>query len=575
MKENCLYQPEEVLDFKHLLKRTVKLYGNKVAFIYKKNPEAKNPVYIQKTYCDFQSDINGLGTRLLDLGLENKRVAIIAPNRYEWCVSYLAITTANIVVVPLDKSLPENEIESLILRSEVEAIIFDSKYLDILEKIREKNISNLKHYICMDFYTSTENILSYFQLVQEGKNLISSGDKRLNNIIIDKNKMTSMLFTSGTTSISKAVMLSQSNICSNINQIRSIVNIKPENVFLSFLPLHHTFECSCTFLTGITCGITIAFCDGLKHVTQNLKEYKITGFVCVPLMLEAMYKKIMKGIEKSGKTKLINFMVPITNFLAKCGINVKRKVYKEILDQLGGHLDLIIYGAAPMSKEVIKGLTSFGLRLDQGYGLTETSPVLCGETDRLKKPGSCGVPLKGVDLKIINPDENGIGEIIASGPNIMLGYYNNEEATKEALQDGYFHTGDLGYLDKDGCIFVTGRKKSVIVLKNGKNIFPEELETLINKLPFVEESIVYGKPTKDGDLDLCAKIVYNEQLLKEFFPEAKKENYYDIILKEVKQINKTMPAYKYIRQIMVTEEPLIKTTTQKVKRHEEIKKILG
>lgn len=575
MKENCLYQPEEVLDFKHLLKRTVKLYGNKVAFIYKKNPEAKNPVYIQKTYCDFQSDINGLGTRLLDLGLENKRVAIIAPNRYEWCVSYLAITTANIVVVPLDKSLPENEIESLILRSEVEAIIFDSKYLDILEKIREKNISNLKHYICMDFSTSTENILSYFQLIQEGKNLISSGDKRLNNIIIDKNKMTSMLFTSGTTSISKAVMLSQSNICSNINQIRSIVNIKPENVFLSFLPLHHTFECSCTFLTGITCGITIAFCDGLKHVTQNLKEYKITGFVCVPLMLEAMYKKIMKGIEKSGKTKLINFMVPITNFLAKCGINVKRKVYKEILDQLGGHLDLIIYGAAPMSKEVIKGLTSFGLRLDQGYGLTETSPVLCGETDRLKKPGSCGVPLKGVDLKIINPDENGIGEIIASGPNIMLGYYNNEEATKEALQDGYFHTGDLGYLDKDGCIFVTGRKKSVIVLKNGKNIFPEELETLINKLPFVEESIVYGKPTKDGDLDLCAKIVYNEQLLKEFFPEAKKENYYDIILKEVKQINKTMPAYKYIRQIMVTEEPLIKTTTQKVKRHEEIKKILG
>lgn len=575
MKENCLYQPEEVLDFRHLLERTVKLYGNKVAFIYKKNPEAKNPVYIQKTYCDFQSDINGLGTKLLDLGLENKRVAIIAPNRYEWCVSYLAITTANIVVVPLDKSLPENEIESLILRSEVEAIIFDSKYLDILEKIREKNISNLKHYICMDFSTSTENILSYFQLVQDGKNLISSGDKRLNNIIIDKNKMTSMLFTSGTTSISKAVMLSQSNICSNINQIRSIVNIKPENVFLSFLPLHHTFECSCTFLTGITCGITIAFCDGLKHVTQNLKEYKITGFVCVPLMLEAMYKKIMKGIEKSGKTKLINFMVPITNFLAKCGINVKRKVYKEILDQLGGHLDLIIYGAAPMSKEVIKGLTSFGLRLDQGYGLTETSPVLCGETDRLKKPGSCGVPLKGVDLKIINPDENGIGEIIASGPNIMLGYYNNEEATKEALQDGYFHTGDLGYLDKDGCIFVTGRKKSVIVLKNGKNIFPEELETLINKLPFVEESIVYGKPTKDGDLDLCAKIVYNEQLLKEFFPEAKKENYYDIILKEVKQINKTMPAYKYIRQIMVTEEPLIKTTTQKVKRHEEIKKILG
>ncbi len=575
MKENCLYQPEEVLDFKHLLERTTKLYGNKIAFIYKSNPESKNPQYIQKTYNDFQSDINGLGTKLIDLGLENKRVAIIAPNRYEWCVSYLAITTSNIVVVPLDKSLPDNEIESLIIRSEVEAIVFDHKYLEILEKIRVNKSSNLKFYICMDFPSNSENVLSYLQLIEEGKNLIASGDQRLNNITIDRNKMTSMLFTSGTTSIAKAVMLSQHNICSNINQIRSIVNIKPENVFLSFLPLHHTFECSCTFLTGITCGITIAFCDGLKHVVQNLKEYKVTGFVCVPLMLEAMYKKIMKGIEKAGKLKLIKIMLPITNFLARCGIDIRRKVYKEILDELGGHLDLIIYGAAPMSKEVIKGLTSFGLRLDQGYGLTETSPVLCGETDRLKKPGSCGVPLKGVDLKIINPDENGVGEIIAKGPNIMLGYYNNSQATKEALKDGYFYTGDLGYLDKDGCIFITGRKKSVIVLKNGKNVFPEELENLINKIPFVSESIVYGKPTKDEDLELCAKIVYNEQIIKEIFPEAKKEDYYDIILKEVKQINKTLPAYKYVRKVTVTDEPLIKTTTQKVKRHEEIKRILG
>lgn len=575
MKENCLYQPEEVLDFKHLLERTVKLYGNKIAFEYKKNPEEKNPVYITKTYKDFKSDIDGLGTKLIDLGLSQKRIAVIAPNRYEWCVSYLAITTANIVVVPLDKSLPDNEIESLILRSNVEGIIFDSKYLDILSEIKLKNNSNLKFYICMDFEKEENGILSYFQLVQQGKDLILSGDSRLYDITVDRNKMASMLFTSGTTSVSKAVMLSQSNICSNINQIRSIVDIKPESVFLSFLPLHHTFECSCTFLTGITCGITIAFCDGLKHVTQNLAEYKVTSFVCVPLMLEAMYKKIMKGIEKQGKAKLVKTMIPITNFLAKCGIDIRRKVYKEILDQLGGHLDLIIYGAAPMSKEIINGLTAFGLRLDQGYGLTETSPVLCGETDKLKKAGSCGVPLKGVDLKIIEPDENGIGEIIASGPNIMLGYYDNEEATKEALQDGYFHTGDLGYLDKDGCIFVTGRKKSVIVLKNGKNIFPEELETLINNLPIVTECIVYGKTTKNEDLELCAKIVYNEQVLKETFPEANNEDYYNIILKEIKQINKTMPAYKYIRQISVTDEPLVKTTTQKIKRHEEIKKILG
>lgn len=291
-------------------------------------------------------------------------------------------------------------------------------------------------------------------------------------------------------------------------------------------------------------------------------------------MLEAMYNKIMKGVKDSGKEKTVKFMFKVCSFLDKLGIHIRRKVFKSILDKLGGHLRIIIFGAAPMDKNTIIGLSNFGIDMIQGYGLTETAPVLAVETDKNKKPGSCGLPLLGTEVKIINKDENGIGEIISKGPNVMLGYYENEEATKESLQDGWFHTGDLGYLDKDGYLFVTGRKKNVIVLKNGKNIFPEELEILINKLPFVTENMIYGKPCNDGDLSIGVKIVYNKDVMNTLYPDKNENEYYSIVKGEIKKINQTMPPYKHIRDIILTTEPLIKTTTEKIKRHEELKKIL-
>lgn len=427
----------------------------------------------------------------------------------------------------------------------------------------------------MDFKEDSKEIYSYTRLLQSGKKLLDYGDTRLQNVKIDNKKMAVMLFTSGTTAIAKAVELSQFNICENIYVIGCVCKVVPEDVFLSFLPLHHTFESTTTFLYGTYCGITVAFCDGLRYVVDNLKEYKVTGIVCVPLMLEAMFKKIEKGIAQKGKTRLVHIMTKVCNFLLKLGIDIRRTVFKEILDELGGHLRVIVYGAAPMDKKVAQGLTNLGINLLQGYGLTETSPVICAENDKYKKPGSCGFPMPNAEIRIDSPNDQGIGEIKVKGTSVMLGYHHNKEATEEVLKDGWFYTGDLGYFDKEGHLFITGRKKDVIVLKNGKNIYPQELEMLLSTLPYVAEVMVYGKPTKDGDLKICAKIVYQEDLLKQHFGDVSKEEYHSLIWNDVKNLNKTMPPYKYIREILVTDEPMIKTTTQKIKRHEELKKLLG
>lgn len=573
-KKRKLYKGRTLNNFRELVERYENEYSEKVAFTYKENPKSKE--FINISYSKFASDIKSLATSLIHLGLSKKRVAIIASNRYEWCVSYLAITTSDIVVVPLDKSLPDNEIESLIKRSEVEAIIFDEKHIDVLKSLKSSGTTNLKHLICMDD-TEDKDVTNYSVLVSKGKSLLENDDQKYQNIKLDNEKMSIMLFTSGTTAISKAVMLSQANICSDIYALSQMTDIRKEDIFLSFLPLHHTFESTCTFLYGTSCGITVAFSDGLRYVANNLKEFNVTGFVSVPLMLEIMYKKIDKAIEEQGKKKLVKTMSSVCNFLLKFGIDIRRKIFKTILNSFAPNLRVLIAGGAPMSKDAIECFVNLGINLLQGYGLTETSPVLAGENDKYKRAGSVGFALPGITIEIDNPNDEGIGEIKAKGPTIMKGYYENEEATNEVLKDGWFYTGDLGYIDKEGYLFITGRKKDVIVLKNGKNIYPEELEILINKLPYVAESLVFGMPdSKKDDLVLSAKIVYNKDVMKEMFEGKELNEYHDIIWQDIKaQINKQMPAYKSIRDIIVTDEPLIKTTTQKIKRHEEIKKILG
>lgn len=555
--KNKFYEGQKLVDYKDLVSLYKNRYSDQIVFEYKKSPEDTN---INKvTYKKFASDIEALGALLLTKNL--KRICIISPNRYEWFVSYLAVTTSNLVAVPLDKSLPTNEIINLVKRSECDGIIFDGKYSDTISLCKKENPNLVT--INMDG--------DYKDSLAEGYKL---SHKDYDNVKIDNKKMSVMLFTSGTTSASKAVMLSQEAICNDLYALSQMIKITVDDTLLSFLPLHHTFESTCTFLYGTSCGVTIAICDGLKYIQKNLVEYKITGFVCVPLMLEIMYKKILKNIEKQRKTALVKIM---RRLFRHAPVNVKRKVFKSIIDGLGGELKTIITGGAAMDKETLQGYNDFGLDIHQGYGLTETAPVIAGENSFKKKLGSCGLPLPTIDIKIDNPDKDGIGEVIVNTPTIMLGYYQNDEATKEAIVDGWFHTGDLGYMDKDGYLYLTGRKKDMIVLKNGKKIFPEEVEALIAKLPYVNESMVFGftddtKNDRNADVVLYAKIVYNKDELDKLVSDG---NYYDYILNDVKtKINKQMPAYKYIRKIIVTEEPLIKTTTQKVKRKNEIEIIM-
>ena len=566
-----LYEGEVLKDYRELVNRYKSRYANNVAFEYRHDVHDEKTIKV--TYAEFANDIEALGSSLITLNMENKRVAIIAPNRYEWCVSYLAVGTAGLTVVPLDKSLPDNEIESLIIRSKVDTVIFDKKYSEVFKKINQEKKSSLKYYICMD---DTDGFIKYSEILSKGRELLLADNNEYNNVQINPDEISIILFTSGTTSIAKAVALSQSNICADVTALSQIAKIYETDRFLSFLPLHHTFESTTTFLYGTSCGITIVFCDGLKYIQRNLKEFNITGFVCVPLMLEIMYKKMMKTIEEQGKTKLVNTMRKITRGLLKVKIDVRKKVFKQIFESLGPNLRMFISGGAAISKEAIKAFRDIGINLLQGYGLTETSPVLAGENDVYKRDGSVGFALPGIDIKIDKPNSEGIGEIIAKGPVVMHKYLDNEEATNEVLKDGWFHTGDLGKFDKDGFLFITGRKKYVIVLKNGKNIFPEELEILINQLGYVSESMVYGKPDKDDDLTICAKIVYNAEEMEKLYPNKSKEEYHDIVWQDIRNnINKQMPAYKYIREIIVTDEPLIKTTTQKVKREAEMKKIFG
>ena len=419
-----------------------------------------------------------------------------------------------------------------------------------------------------------KGIKTFNEVLKEGRKQILAGDQKYDNIETDENKMSIMLFTSGTTNEPKAVMLSQANICANISNIACWVKLYPTDVLLSFLPIHHTFECTITFLYGFYSGSQVAFCDGLKHIQQNLKEYKVSVFVAVPLVLETMYKKIQKAIEEQGKTGLINKMTKISNTLLKAKIDIRKIVFKQILDNFGGHLRVVLYGAAPMNKATIIGYNNLGISLVQGYGLTETSPVIAAEDDKYQRLGSIGKAFPSIDVKIENPNEEGVGELLAKGPSIMLGYYNNEEATKETLEDGWLHTGDLAKIDKDGYIFISGRKKFVIVLKNGKNIYPEELETLVNKIEGIKESFVYGKPEDDGDYKICCKIVYDKDNVKEIYGTDEEEKLKELIWQEVKKVNKTMPAYKYIREITLTDKELIKTTTQKIKRFEEMKNVI-
>lgn len=562
---------EKFENIKEIIYHSATVYSDNIAFTTKiKN--SGDVEYINHTYSDLLEDINSFGTALYKHGLQNKRVAIVGHNSYEWAVAHLSNLLGGIVSVPLDKGLQLGELESSLIRSRVQAIVFDEKLKDVIKEIKRNNKTSIKYYICT---SKIPDFLYFYDLLLNGRDDIEKGYLEYVNHKVDSYKMSILLFTSGTTSKSKAVMLNQYGIATNVYDMQLVESFYDDDVNIAFLPYHHIFG-STGMLVMLASGVKTVFPDGLKYIQKNLVEYKVSVFVGVPVLIDKMHSTIIKELEKQGKTKLINFMIKFSNALMKLHIDIRRILFKPLINALGGNMRFIISGGAPLDKKVAKWFNDIGIHLVQGYGLTETSPVISAEDDTFIRYGSVGKIMKSVEVKIEDKDANGIGEIVVKGPNVMLGYYNEPELTKEVLENGWFHTGDLGYIDADGFLFITGRKKNLIVLKNGKKVFPEELEILINRLDGVEESFVYGLPDKEdlNNVKVAVKIVYNEVAIKMKYPDINEQELHDIFWTKIKEINKTLPMYKYIKHLDLSREPLVKTTTNKVKRDEELKKVL-
>ena len=556
-------------DMRDLINSSATHYGNNVAFVVKHKKNRKEFNYEEITYNRFRDETIYFGTALLKEGHAGKRIAIIGKNRYEWMIAYFSTLSGVGTCVPLDKGLPYEEVESSLIRSKSEVLVFDKEHLPQIERMKAEGNVPTTTFICMDEIEGYKSINEY---MAEGKEAFEAGYDEYTKLPIDINEVNLLLFTSGTTSMAKAVMLSPRNLMSNLEALDKVVKVYPTDVSMAFLPYHHTFG-SMGQLVMLSRGVKSAFCDGLRYLQQNLVEYKVSVFFCVPLLIESVYKKVMATVEKEGKAGKVAFGMKLTGILGKFGIDIRRKVFKEVLDKLGGDIRFVISGAAAIDPEALKGFRAFGIDAIQGYGMTEASPVITCETLKENKVGSIGKPLPGVDVAIFEPNEEGVGELIARGENVMHGYYENEEETANVLVDGWLHTGDLAY-EEDGYIFICGRKKSVIVLKNGKNVYPEELEVLINNLPYVAESMVFGQPKNGDERDpaLAVKIVYNPEYMKSTYNTEDPDEIQKIVKADVDKINDQLPTYKQMARIITTDQEMIKTTTGKVKRFEEIKR---
>ncbi|MCI9087027.1 MAG: AMP-binding protein [Clostridia bacterium] len=566
-----IFEATEFKNIKEILYHSAQVYAKNIAFTIK-HKEEKKVSYEDVTYERLLKDVNKLGTAFYNMGLTAKRIAVIGKNRYEWVISHLANLLGGIVSVPLDKDLQYEELETSLIRSKADCIIFDEKLTPIIKQIQENNNTSLTNYVCMGEVDGFQSIKG---LLKKGEVLLEQGQNEYLNANIDENVMNILLFTSGTTSQSKAVMLSQKNIASNIYAMQCVEDIRPTDTNIAFLPFHHIFGSTCMIMM-LACGVKTVFPDGLRYIKQNLNEYKVSLFVGVPVLVEAIYKTIMKEIDKQGKTGLIRFARALSKFLLFFHLDVRRILFKQVINALGGELRLIISGGAPADPQISQGFNDLGVSTLQGYGLSETSPVIAAENAKLTQNGSVGIPMINDTIEVVNQDENGIGEIRVKGPNVMLGYYEMPELTSEVLKDGWFYTGDLGKFDKKGILYITGRNKNMIVLRNGKKVFPEELETIVNRLELVEESMVFGMPDEKvkDDVKVSVKVVYNQEVAKEKYQDKSQEELYQIIWGQIKELNKSFPRYKHIQKLILTDEELIKTTTKKVKRQEEMKKIL-
>ena len=545
---------EEVTNFKEMIERSAQIYKTRTAFKLKN----KDGEIYSKTYEEVKNDIYALGTELIENGLTNKRIAVIGKNSYKWAISYLASSIVG-VVVPIDKELHSDDVINFMNVAECECILGDGKNLKTITENIEK--LNNKKTIFVDFEKSFEHYL------EAGRTLLEKGNTKFEEIKINPDEMKILLFTSGTTGNAKGVCLSQKNICSNILSIYGIVKVKRSDLFFSILPLHHTYECTIGFLLPLYSGASICYCDGLRYISKNMLEYHPSVILCVPLLLESMYKKIMKSLKKSLPEK---YTKDGENPIDKLPFILRKIVSRKVKNTLGGRLRVFIVGAAAVNPEIANTFDKLKLNSLQGYGLTECAPLVAGNTDFFKRNDSAGLPIPTIEYKIDNPNQEGVGEIIVKGPNVMLGYYNMPEETEKVLKDGWFHTGDLGKIDENGFLYITGRCKSVIVTKNGKNIYPEEIESYLNESPLISESLVIGTHKEnDDETYVNAQIFPNKEAITEYLKGTvpTKEEIKKVISDVIANVNSKIPNYKHIKDFAIRDSEFEKTTTQKVKRY--------
>ena len=562
-----LYEVTEVHDLRDVIKKRVKEFPGNPVFLVK---EKKGGEYVPISTEKYDHDIDSLGTYFLNTVQKGARIAIFAETRYEWYVTYLATTNGTGCVVPLDKELPVEDIENMLERAEVDIVVFSKSKKDIIDAVYGK-VASVKHYICMD-ETKDERFLYFYDCLKQGEDKLAAGDKVFTEATIDPEEMTILLFTSGTTAKSKAVMLCQRNICKNLMSMFSMLYIDRNEVWLSVLPLHHTYECTCGFLGQVYRGTTVAICEGLRYIQQNLQEAKPTAILMVPIMLELFYKKIMKQVNSDPKTAAkLKKGIKLANTLHLSN-KMRKKLFKQIHDVFGGRMRLIILGGAPVNPEVLKFFQDVGFLCVQGYGLTECAPILALNRDVAFKNEAAGLPLPGCTVKILNPDSDGIGEFISKGDNNFLGYYKDPENTAAALDDeGYYHTGDLGYIDKDGFCIITGRKKNVIIAKNGKNVFPEEIEYLLSLSPYVAESVVSGVEDEvKNDIVITATIFPDLEEVKTKLgteDDPSEEQIEEILKQVVADTNERLENYKKIKKTVLRMTEFEKNTSKKIKRY--------
>lgn len=556
---------EEITNFKEMIDRSATIFKTRTAFKLK---DEKGNIY-NKTYEELRHDVASLGTSLIEKGLLNKRIAVIGKNSYKWAISYLAASIVGIVV-PIDKELHADDVINFMNVSNCECILGDNKNLKQIIQNIEKLENKKTLFIDFDRKIQEDNFLSLMIQMENGKNLTEEGDKRFDEIKVNPDEMKILLFTSGTTGNAKGVCLSQKNICSNILSIYGIVKVKRSDLFFSVLPVHHTYECTIGFLLPLYSGASICYCDGLRYIMSNMVEYHPSVILCVPLLLEKMYQKIIKNMEKSLPKKYTENLKDNENIIDKLPFYLKSIVKRKVKNTLGGRLRVFIVGAAAVNPEIADTFDKLGLNSLQGYGLTECAPLVAGNTDFYKRNDSAGLPIPNVEYKIDNPNDEGVGEIIVKGPNVMLGYYNMPEETEKVLRDGWFHTGDLGKIDENGYLYITGRCKSVIVTKNGKNIYPEEIEAYLNDSPLISEALVLGvQKENDDETYVNAQIFPNMDAIKEYLKGTvpTKEEVKKIMSDVVSGVNSKIPNYKHIKNFAIRDKEFEKTTTQKIKRY--------